>query len=127
MARDSEGHVSGYALIALGSAVLLALAVWREIVRATYLKPFGYVVSDYRVNVDWPSLLLFFSTFIEVGGFVGGFYLALLYKSGRVEGGYQADGTMSKLGTGAVAVLALWIAVFFVYGITIWVRNSFLG
>lgn len=126
VARDSEGHISGYALIALGNGVLLALAVWREIIRATYLRPFGYVIGDTKVNVDWPSLILFFSTFIGIGGLVGGFYLALLYKAGQTEGRYQANGTISNLGTGAVAVLALWIAVFFVYGITIWVRYSFL-
>jgi hypothetical protein len=38
------------------------LAIWREMVRAAYLKPFGYVVSDYKVNVDWPSMILFFAT-----------------------------------------------------------------
>ena len=60
-------------LLALGVGILAMLAIWREIVRATYLKPFGYVVSDYKVNVDWPSLFLFFATLVGVGGLVGGY------------------------------------------------------
>ena len=57
--RDAKANVHGYLLIAFGIGTLAMLAVWREIVRATSLKALGYVVSDYRVNVDWPSLLLF--------------------------------------------------------------------
>ena len=101
------------------------LAVWREIVRIHYLQPFGYAVADYPVHVDWPSTILFFLTLIGVGGLVGGFYLTLLYRAGRVEGIYTADRTVARLGTSAVAVLTLWIAVFFAYGITIWIRNTF--
>ncbi|WP_020174583.1 hypothetical protein [Methyloferula stellata] len=122
--RDAKGNVHGYALIGLGVGVLAMLAVWREIVRATYLKPFGYVISDYKVNVDWPSLFLFFATLVGVGGLVGGYYVTLLYQSGKVAGRYEANGTVAKLGTGAVAVLAVWIAVFFAYGAAIYIRNA---
>lgn len=86
VARNEKGNVHGYTLIGLGSALLLMLAVWREIVRSVYLGAFGYVIYDYKVNVDWPSLLLFFSTLVGIGGLVGGFYLTLLYHSGRQQG-----------------------------------------
>ncbi len=122
--RREKGGVHGYALVCLGNAVLAMLAIWREVVRATYLSPFGYVISDYKVNVDWSSLLLFFATFIGVGGLVGGYYLALLYNAGKVAGQYEANGTVARLGTGAVAVLAVWIAVFMAYGATIYIRNA---
>jgi hypothetical protein len=42
-----------------------------------------------------------------------------------VKGIYQADGLMSQLGSSAVGVLAVWIAVFFLYGVSIWVGNAF--
>ena len=122
--RDAKANIHGYLLIAFGLGTLAMLAVWREIVRATSLRALGYVVSDYRVNVDWPSLLLFFSTFLGVGGLVGGYYLAVLYRSGKVAGQYEADGLVARLGTGAVVVLALWIAVFFAYGAAIYIRNT---
>lgn len=125
-ARDEKGRLHGYALIGLGLGILAMLAVWREIIRITYLKPFGYVVGDYKVNVDWSSMFLFFATFIGVGGLVGGFYLTLLYQSGKVAGRYEANGTVAKLGTGAVAVLALWIAIFFAYGAAIYIRNTLI-
>ena len=121
-----KSHTHGYLPVVVGFGVLAVLALWREIVRIAHLKPFGYDITTYIVNVDWPSTLLFFSTFIGVGGLVGGFYLTLLYRAGRVQGLYTADRFVARLGTGAVAILGIWIAVFFAYGIVIWVRNSFL-
>jgi len=119
-------NAHGYWPVLGGLGVLAVLALWREVVRMAHLKPFGYDIATYAVHVDWPSTLLFFSTFIGVGGLVGGFYLTLLYRSGRVQGLYTAERTVARLGSGAVFILGLWIAVFFVYGIVIWVRNSFV-
>lgn len=116
----------GYLPVLGGLGVLAVLALWREVVRMAHLKPFGYDITTYTVHVDWPSTLLFFSTFIGVGGLVGGFYLSLLYRSGRVQGLYTAERSVARLGTAAVAILGIWIAVFFAYGIVIWVRNSFV-
>lgn len=116
----------GYLPLAGGLGVLALLAVWREIVRMRHLLPFGYDIAEYPVHTDWPSALLFFATLVGVGGLVGGFYLTLLYRAGRTQGPYTAEPPVARLGTGAVAILALWIAVFFAYGIVIWVRNSFV-
>ena len=124
VARDERGNVHGYVLVGLGGGILAMLAVWREVVRATYLASFGYVIYDYKVNVDWPSMFLFFATLLGVGGLVGGFFLSLLYRSGKQQGRYQASSAIARLGTGSVAVLTLWIAVFFVYGASIYIRNT---
>jgi hypothetical protein len=124
MTRDESGNVHGYTLVALGTGILGLLAVWREVVRATYLGSFGYSIYDYKVNVDWPSMFLFFATLIGVGGLVGGFFLSLLYRAGKQQGLYEANRTIATLGTGAVAVLTLWIAVFFIYGASIYIRNT---
>jgi hypothetical protein len=120
-------RLHGYALLALATGLLAILALWREVVRFTYLKSLGYVAADYKVHVDLPSMVLFFSTLIGVGGLVGGYYLALLYRAGRVQGVYIAEPRVAHLGTAAVAVLVVWIGVFFVYGIAIWLRNAFLA
>lgn len=116
----------GYLPAAAGVALLAVLALWREIVRIAHLRPFGYDITSYPVHLDWPSTLLFFSTLFGVGGVVGGFYLTLLYRAGRVRGLYIAEPSVARLGTGAVALLGIWIAVFFAYGIAIWVRNNFV-
>lgn len=117
----------GYWALAVALVVLLVLAIWREIVRMHHLTPFGYDIADYPMHVDWPSTVLFFATFAGVGGLVGGFYLTLLYRAGRVRGLYTADRTVARLGTAAIVVLAIWIAVFFAYGIAIWVGNQFVS
>ena len=119
---DAAAH--GYLPAAAGLAVLALLALWREVIRVACLKHFGYEIGNYPVHPDWPSTLLFFATLIGVGGPVGGFYLALLYRAGRVQGPYQAERGISRLGSAAIAVLGLWIAVFFIYGIVVWARNG---
>lgn len=123
------GHkrLHGYLLLVLGTGVLALLALWREVVRFTALKGLGYIAADYKVHADWPSLVLFFSTLIGVGGLVGGYYLVLLYRAGRVQGVYTAEPRVAHLGTAAVAILVVWIGVFFVYGVAIWLRNAFLA
>jgi hypothetical protein len=126
VARDAKGNVHGYILIGLGLGILGMLAVWREMIRATYLGSFGYVISDYKVNVDWPSMILFFMTLVGVGGLVGGFFLSLLYRSGKREGRYEASSAVARLGTSAVAVLTVWIAVFFAYGASIYINNTLI-
>ena len=117
----------GYLPLLGGLGVLTVLALWREIIRIQYLKPFGYSIGDSIVHTDWPSTFLFFSTLIGVGGIVGGFYLTLMYKSGRVQGLYTAERSVVRLGTSAIAILALWTAVFLIYGVVIWLRNNFIA
>jgi hypothetical protein len=116
---------SGYRLVLGNIALLGVLAVWREIIRVRHLLPFDYDIHTYPVHADLPSTALFFLTLLGVGGLVGGFFVTTLYQAGRVQGEYTASRTVARLGTAAVAVLALWIAVFFAYGITIWLRHAF--
>ena len=116
---------NGYALLGGAAGVLALLAVWREIIRMHYLMPFDYDIGTYPVHFDHPSTFLFFSTLLGVGGLVGGFYLTLLYRAGRTDGVYTASRGVARLGNAAIAVLALWTAVFFVYGIVIWLKNTF--
>ncbi|WP_028218693.1 hypothetical protein [Paraburkholderia oxyphila] len=123
--RGSGAATHGYAPLAGGVALLGLLAIWREVIRVHYLRPLGYDIHTYGVHVDWPSTVLFFATLTGIGGLVGGFYLMLLYRSGRTQGVYTAERSVARMGTGAVAVLGVWIAVFLAYGIAISVRDSF--
>jgi hypothetical protein len=116
---------NGYALLGGAAGVLGLLALWREIIRMRYLQPFDYDISTYTVHFDHPSTFLFFSTVLGIGGLVGGFYLTLIYRAGRTDGVYTASRGVARLGNAAVAVLALWTAVFFIYGIVIWLKNTF--
>ncbi|SFQ33042.1 hypothetical protein [Variovorax sp. 770b2] len=123
--RHSGERVHGYLPLLAGLCVLGVLAVWRELIRIRYMIPYGYDIRDYTVHADWPSMALFFSTFVGVGGLVGGFFLITTYRAGQVQGLYKADKIVARMGTAAVAVLGLWITIFFAYGIAIWMRNAF--
>lgn len=70
-------------------------------------------------------MALFFLTLIGVGGLVGGFFLLTIFEAGRTSGQYVASKSVARLGTAAVGILAIWIAVFFAYGIAIWMHNTF--
>jgi len=121
-----ELETHGYLPAVASVALLSILSLWREIIRIACLRPFGYDVHSYPVHFDWPSTFLFFSTLTGIGGVVGGFYLLLLYRAGRVKNCYTAERPVTRLGTGALAVLGLWIAVFLAYGIAISYRDSFI-
>lgn len=123
--RRHGRRVHGYLPLLAGLVVLGILAIWRELIRIRYMLPFGYDITDYTVHADWPSMVLFFSTFVGVGGLVGGFFLMTIYRAGKVQGLYTADKTVARMGTAAVTVLGVWITVFFAYGIAIWMRNAF--
>ncbi|KOR28949.1 hypothetical protein TI03_03520, partial [Achromatium sp. WMS1] len=125
-AKRFDATTHGYLPLLGGLGVLAILAIWREVVRIEYLRPFGYFITDYKVNTDLPSIMLFFSTFLGVGSLVGGFYLTLLYRAGQTQGVYTADTLMEKLSSGAIAILGLWIVTFFIYGIAIWLANHFI-
>jgi hypothetical protein len=127
LAAQRHPRLHGYTMLSLGTVMLGLLALWRELIRIAYLKPFGYDADAYKTHVDWPSTVLFFATIIGIGSLVGGYYLTLLYRAGRVEGTYTAGPGVSRLGSAAVAVLVVWIGVFFVYGVAIWLRNAFLA
>lgn len=119
-----KDNTRGYVPPLGGLGVLALLGIWREIVRVHLLSPLGYSIDSYPVHHDWPSMMLFFLTFVGIGGLVGGFYLTVLYRAGNVLGLYVAEKRVARLGTAAVAVLVLWIAAFFIYGIVIWLHNS---
>jgi hypothetical protein len=123
--RLSDNKVYGYLPITCSFLIVALLAVWREVIRMRYLEPFGYDIHSYPVHPDNPSTILFFSTLAGIGGVVGVFYLALIYKAGRTAGRYTADKSVRYLAGGALSVLGLWIAVFFAYGLVISVRDGF--
>jgi hypothetical protein len=118
---NTEGQ--GYKLLTLSVGMAGLVAIFREVIRMAYMAPFNYNVLDYKVHWDIPSFALFLFTIIGVGGLMGGFIIALVYKAGRVQGPYQADATIARIGTGSVAATVIWVATFLGAGIWIWLSN----
>ncbi|CAG9200670.1 conserved membrane hypothetical protein [Paraburkholderia tropica] len=123
--RLPGSSVQGYLPMVANFGIVSLLAVWREVIRMRYLKPLGYDIHSYTVHPDAPSMLLFFLTLAGIGGVVGGFYLTLLYRSGRVAGRYTAEPLVRYLARGALSVLGVWITAFLAYGVVISLRDSF--
>ena len=119
----SHNDGQGYKLLTMSIGMAGLVAIFREVLRMAYMAPFNYSVLDYKVLWDVPSFLLFILTIVGVGGLMGGFIITLVYKAGRVQGVYQADSVVSRLGVGSVAATALWVAIFMIVGIWIWLRN----
>lgn len=123
LARNGEPG-AGYRLMVLGVGMAVLVAIFREALRMAYLKPFGYGVLDYKVLWDVPSFVMFLLTLIGVGGLMGGFIITVAYKSGRVQGLYQADATVQRLATGSLASTIIWVVAFIGMGIWIWLHNN---
>jgi hypothetical protein len=125
-ARRRDPARNAYLPLAAALVVVTILGLWREVIRIAYLRPFGYTIQDYPVHYD-ASMVLFFLTLLGVGGAVGGFFLTLLYKSGRIQGVYTADKAVSRLGSLSAGMLAFWMVAFLVFGVLTLIRNSFLS
>ncbi|MEF3192700.1 MAG: hypothetical protein K6346_00540 [Halothiobacillaceae bacterium] len=114
----------GYRLLALGAGMAALVAIFREALRMAYLQPFNYNVLDYKVVWDVPTVIMFILTLLGVGGLMGGFIITAAYKSGRVQGMYQADATLQRLATGSLASTIIWVVAFLGTGLWIWLRNN---
>ncbi|MDD4931949.1 MAG: hypothetical protein PHO89_00580 [Methylacidiphilaceae bacterium] len=122
--RKPESLVGkGYVAQSIFVFYALIVGIAREEIRLGALLPLGYDPMTYKVNLDLSSTLLFFTTFLGVGGIGLAFLLAMLWQAGRTEGTYVAGKTVARLSNYALAIVLIWIAVFFGVGITVWVRN----
>ncbi len=96
----------------------------REALRAGYMEAFSYHINDYKLNLDFGSTLLFFSSLLA-GVVVLCFPALAAFKAGRAE-----PDTVVKIapaaGKLANAVLILWFLVVAGLGLVISFRNGVL-
>jgi hypothetical protein len=107
----------------LGAFVtIFAMSYSREALRMGYLGRFDYSIFAYKVNVDWASTLLFFTTFV-MGLLIIAYLLAVAYQSGRVAGPYEASPAMHRLGRLSIVLLLAWIVVVAGLGVVVSFKN----
>lgn len=123
LARSNNAG-QGYRLLAMSIGMAALVSIFREVLRMAYLHQFNYDILNYKVLWDIPSFALFLFTIITVGGLMGGFIITLVYKAGRVQGPYEADATVTKLGNGSLASTVIWVTLFIGTGVWIWLRNN---
>lgn len=98
----------------------IVLATIREILRfVTLLEAAGWDALAYKVNMDWSSTVIFFVTFLVVGGLNLTYLLTLAWKSGQTKEVYVPSLGLSRVGTMALVSLVLWVVGYFAIGITV--------
>lgn len=98
---------------------ILLISGIRELIKYNIMDNLGYNIYNYHMNIDWPSVIMFISTFLSFG-FVGVAFIATMaWKVGKSEGVFDAskDGTVTKLANSTLAILVLWVAVYLLWGI----------
>lgn len=101
---------------------ILGMSLAREVLRMKYVDRFNYSIFDYQVNVDWGSTLLFLATFV-MGLIIIFYLLSVAYRSGKVEGQFEASPSMHKLGRISIALLLIWIVIVAGLGVIISIKN----
>ncbi len=113
----------GYGLFGLAAITGIVVAIAREVLRWNILfGDFGYNALDYPVNMDWYSTLLFFGTFVIIGGLVLSYFLTVAWQAGQTDGVYTPSPAVTRLGNLSILLITLWIIHFFVLGLWVWLR-----
>ena len=105
----------------------LLISGMRELIRFNIMDNLGYSIYNYPMNIDWPSVAMFLSTF-AVLGFTGVAFIATLaWRAGKTEGVFDAskDVLVTRLANSTFAILVVWCLVYFGWGMFTVFKNSF--
>lgn len=108
--------------MAFGMTLIMAivLAALREVLRfVTLLEAVGWDALAYKVNMDWSSTVIFFVTFLVVGGLNLTYLLTLAWKSGQTKTLYTPGVGITRVGSMAILSLVLWVVGYFTIGISV--------
>lgn len=109
-----------YMSFVMAVVMVMVLAALREVLRfVTLLQASGWNALDYKISMDWPSTLIFFVTFLVVGGLNIAYLGILAWQSGQSKGQYQPSAKIHTLGKAAVISLAAWVIGYFVIGLCV--------
>ena len=110
----------GYLAFLLSVVMVMILAALREVLRyGTLLGAYGWNALDYPVHMDWPTTVVFFVTFLVVGGLNLSYLVTLAWQSGHTKGMLTPTAGVNRLGALSVGSLALWVVAYFAIGLSI--------
>ncbi|MDP3376275.1 MAG: hypothetical protein Q8S34_18960 [Hydrogenophaga sp.] len=114
--------VWGYGIFGAGAVGLIVVGAAREMLRfVTLLGSHGYDAMDYKINMDWYSTGLFFTTFGVVGGVTLAYLLTVAWQAGQSKGLYTPSATVTRMGQWSVGLLVGWTVLYFAVGFIVWV------
>ncbi len=112
-----------YTVLPVGALLLIILAAAKEAMRWGVLYGVhGYDAMDYAINMDWYSTIMFFMTFLIIGGLVMAYIILVAWHAGQTKGVYVATEGITKLGRYAVWSIVLFMVQFFGIGLYVWMR-----
>lgn len=112
-----------YAVLPVGAVLLIILAVAKEALRWGVLYGVhGYDALDYKINMDWYSTIMFFVTFLVVGGLTIAYIVLVAWHAGQTKGVYTPSAAITKVGRYALWSIVLFMVQFFAIGFYVWMR-----
>lgn len=100
--------------------LILFMATNREVLRSILLKDSAFSLSNYPLNIHYPSLILFLITFL-LAIFISFFLISVGFKAGLEDEKLESE-FLNKIGKISIYALILWILVVGGLGIFIYVK-----
>lgn len=120
VSKESNSYITTLVLV----VTALLISTLREVIRMNIMSKYGYSIYNYPMNIDWPTVIMFLSTFVCIGFTGVGFMLTLVWRAGRTKGLYTADGTVTKLANATVGIMIIWALVFIAWGLVVVFKNT---
>ncbi|MFC7411251.1 hypothetical protein [Hydrogenophaga atypica] len=118
-----DSGIWGYGIFGAGAVSLIVVGAAREMLRfVTLLGTHGYNAMDYKINMDWYSTSLFFTTFGVVGGVTLAYLLTVAWQAGQSKGLYTPSAAVTRMGQWSVGLLVGWTVLYFAVGFFVWAR-----
>ena len=113
--------------ITTGILVVVALLIsgMRELIKYQIMANLGYDVYGYPMNIDWPTTIMFFSTFLSLGVLGVAFIVTMAWNVGKTEGVFDAQNhaPTRKLGKATLYILVTWCIVYMGWGMIVLFKN----
>lgn len=102
--------------------LILMMAANRESLRVLFLKESGFSLSQYPINIHFPSFVLFLITFV-LAILISIFMLSVIYRVGLKKEEVEDTPFIKNIGSLSVLGLILWVVIVAGMGIIIYVKN----
>jgi len=119
--KNSNSYVTTGVLV----VVALLISGMRELIKYQIMANLGYDVYGYPMNIDWPTTIMFFSTFLSLGVVGVSFIVTMAWNVGKSEGVFDAENHVPtrKLGKATLYILIAWCAVYMGWGMIVLFKN----
>jgi hypothetical protein len=121
VAQNKNSYITTGVLV----VVALLISAMRELIRFDIMAKLGYSIYDYPVNLEIPTIVMFLLTFLVLGGVGVAWLLTMAWKVGKNQGIFDGskDVAVTKLGNYTLAIMVLWMVIYFGWGMTILFMN----